>query len=89
MISKKKLLGATLVTAAALAFSTAPITSAFAHGQHGEVKCYGLNGCEGQGKCGASQGKNKCKGQGVVMKKSKSECEKVGGTLTPPKHTKK
>lgn len=89
MISKKKLLGATLVTAAALAFSTAPITSAFAHTHHnGKVDCYGLNGCKGKGSCKSSlnscKGKNSCRGEGVE-KKSKQECVKAGGTTTAPK----
>ncbi len=90
MISKKKLLGATLVAAAALAFSTAPITSAFANSHHnGKVECYGLNSCKGKGSCksglNSCKGKNSCKGEGVVMKKSKQECEKAGGTTTAPR----
>lgn len=90
MISKKKLLGATLVTAAALAFSTAPITSAFANTHHtGEVKCFGLNSCKGKGGCKSNlnscKGKNSCEHKGVEMKKSKQECVKEGGTTTAPK----
>lgn len=59
-----------------------------------KVKCYGSNGCSGQGACGGKtldgksyscHGNNECKGQGWEHKASKAECEKVGGVTDKAK----
>ena len=55
-------------------------------------KCYGINGCKGQGSCGGKTagashecaGQNSCGGQGWLWV-GKGACTKIkGGSLTPP-----
>jgi hypothetical protein len=52
----------------------------------GDVYCSGINSCKGTGACaGAGHGcggQNGCKGQGIV-KSTKDECQKKGGTVVP------
>lgn len=83
----KKLIGVTIATAAALTFASSPLTSAFAQGAMGDVKCYGINSCKGQSACKTTQnpsgpGKNSCKGQGLKMVSSEKDCTDAGGKLT-------
>jgi hypothetical protein len=48
-------------------------------------RCYGVNGCKGEGAYATAKndckGHNQCKGQGVVLK-TPTECKALGGTLT-------
>ena len=50
-----------------------------------DVKCSGINGCKGEGKCAGADhscaGKNACKGQGWINSASAEECTKAGGTV--------
>ena len=82
--------GAALATAAALAFSTLPVTGAFA-ADEAKVKCEGVNSCKGTSACATATsgcaGQNSCKGQGYLemtqaecdAAKAKLEKEKAGG----------
>ncbi len=85
MISKKKILGATLVTAAALAFSTIPVASSLAGSNNAMVKCYGVNSCKGKSACKSSmnscKSQNSCKGKGIVMKKTAQDCKNANGKV--------
>ncbi len=86
MKTRKHIVGITLATAAALAFSAAPITSSLANSMSHQVKCVGVNACKGQGSCrtkkNACKGQNSCKGKGIKMMSSKESCQKAGGTVT-------
>ena len=86
-MSGKKLIGVSLATAAALAFASAPITSAFAAGSSDKVQCFGVNSCKGKSACktakNSCKGENACKGQGFMMKTAK-KCKKAGGTTEQP-----
>jgi hypothetical protein len=77
MINGKKLTTFALATAAAVMFSTAPLTAAHA-ADEAKVKCEGVNACKGTSACktatNACAGKNACKGTGVLML-SKAECD--------------
>lgn len=72
----KKLSGAALATAAALMFSTAPLSVASA--DEAKVKCEGVNACKGSSACktanSACKGQNSCKGHGYV-EMTKAECD--------------
>jgi hypothetical protein len=72
-----KKLSLALATAAAVMFSSAPLTAANA-ADEAKVKCEGVNACKGTSACGtaanACAGKNACKGQGFLML-TKAECE--------------
>ncbi|MHB1948227.1 MAG: BufA2 family periplasmic bufferin-type metallophore [Gammaproteobacteria bacterium] len=85
MSTNKKVLSATLATAAAISFAVAPITSAVA-AKH-TVPCYGVNSCKGKSQCktakSSCKGTNSCKGQGYLMKTEK-QCKKLGGSTTEP-----
>ena len=85
MDSKKKILGLTIATAAAVSFAMAPITSAFASTH--KVPCYGVNSCKGKSACktakSSCKGQNSCKGQGFLMKTEK-QCNKLGGSTEEP-----
>jgi hypothetical protein len=73
----KKLSSLALATAAAVMFSTAPLTVANA-ADEAKVKCEGVNACKGTTACGTASnscaGKNSCKGKGFLML-SKAECD--------------
>jgi uncharacterized membrane protein len=77
MITSKKLSGLALATAAAMMFSTAPLTAANA-ADDGKVKCEGVNACKGTSSCATASnscaGKNACKGHGFLML-SQSDCD--------------
>lgn len=72
-----------LATAAAVMFSSAPLTAANA-ADEAKVKCEGVNACKGTSACGtaanACAGKNACKGQGFLML-SKAECDSAKAKL--------
>jgi len=69
------------MTAAALIVSGTLATSAFAAGGT-EGKCFGVNGCKGQGACKTAQndckGMNACKGHGFIVM-TDTECAEKGG----------
>jgi len=73
----KKLSSLALATAAAVMFSSAPLTAANA-ADEAKVKCEGVNACKGKSACGtaanACAGKNACNGQGFLML-TKAECD--------------
>jgi len=68
------------MTAAALIVSGTLATAAFAEGTEG--KCFGVNGCKGQGACKTAQndckGHNACKGKGFVVM-TDTECAEKSG----------
>ena len=78
----KKLSSLALATAAAVMFSTAPLTGA--HAEEAKVKCEGVNACKGTSACGtaanACAGKNSCKGHGFLML-TKAECDAAKAKL--------
>ncbi len=86
----KKKIASVLATAAAVAFSMAPITSSIALADHGSnmAPCYGVNGCKGKSECKTAantcKGENGCKGKGVLMMTAK-KCKKSGGSTDEPK----
>lgn len=86
-MNTKKKIATIIATTAAIAFATAPLTTAIAHSHKDKVKCYGVNSCKGKSKCKTAQnackGKNSCKGKGYMMKTEK-ECKKMGGSTTEP-----
>ncbi|HUU25291.1 MAG TPA: hypothetical protein VMW68_06965 [Methyloceanibacter sp.] len=71
------------MTAAALIFSGTLATSAFAAGGT-EGKCFGVNGCKGQGACKTAQndckGHNACQGKGFIVM-TDTECAEKSGTF--------
>jgi len=77
MTHGKKLSSLALATAAAVMFSTAPLTAANA-ADEAKVKCEGVNACKGTSACAtannACAGKNACKGAGMLML-SQAECD--------------
>ncbi len=79
----KKLSSLALATAAAVMFSSAPLTAANA-ADEAKVKCEGVNACKGTSACGtaanACAGKNACKGTGFLML-SKAECDAAKAKL--------
>ena len=86
MNNKKKTLGLTIATTAAIAFATAPVTSSIVYAAD-NVLCYGVNNCKGQSECQTAtstcNGNNACKGRGYLIK-TESECKKMGGSLKNP-----
>jgi hypothetical protein len=78
----KKLSSLALATAAAVMFSTAPLTGA--HAEEAKVKCEGVNACKGTGACQSASnqcaGKNSCKGKGFVML-TKADCDAAKAKL--------
>jgi hypothetical protein len=83
MTHGKKLSNLALATAAAVMFSTAPLTAANA-ADEAKVKCEGVNACKGTSACGtaanACAGKNACKGTGFLMM-TKAECDAAKAKL--------
>ena len=73
----KKLSSLALATAAAVMFSSAPLTAANA-ADEAKVKCEGVNTCKGKGACStasnACAGKNSCGGKGFLML-TQAECD--------------
>lgn len=68
MISKKKLTGLVIATAAAGLFATANISTA---AEEAKVQCEGANACKGQSSCKTAN--NACKGQNACKGKGKAE----------------
>jgi hypothetical protein len=85
---KSKISGIAMATAAAMLFSTAPLTAASA-ADAAKVKCEGANSCKGKSACHTAtsgcQGQNSCKGKGYLML-SKADCD---ATLAKMKSEKK
>jgi hypothetical protein len=75
MNHRKTLSTAALATAAAMLFSTAPLTVLAA--DTAKIKCDGGNSCKGKSECStatnACAGQNSCKGTGYVAL-TKAEC---------------
>lgn len=75
--SVKKFSGLALAAAAAIAFTTAPLSAANA-ADEAKVKCEGVNACKGTSDCKTAKheckGMNNCKGEGVSQM-TKAECE--------------
>ncbi|MFC4309653.1 hypothetical protein ACFPN2_11235 [Steroidobacter flavus] len=82
MTHGKKLSTLALATAAAVMFSTAPLTASAA--DEAKVKCEGVNACKGTTACAtaanACAGKNACKGTGFLML-SKADCDAAKAKL--------
>ena len=78
----KKFSSLALATAAAVMFSSAPLSAANA--DEAKVKCEGVNACKGTSACGtatnACAGKNACKGQGFLML-SQADCDAAKAKL--------
>ena len=76
MPASKHTHSAALATAAALLFSTLPITAVLA--DEAKMHCVGGNACKGQSACksasNACKGKNACKGQGF-SEVTKKQCD--------------
>lgn len=85
-MSNKKIIGITIATAAALAFSAAPVTSALAKGQVNSTRCFGVNSCKGMSDCKSAnnscKGMNSCKGKGLKMVASNKVCKDEGGSTS-------
>ena len=82
----RKVTGALLATAVALALSSIAANAADApspSSQAPQVKCLGANACKGQSACKTAtndcQGKNSCKGKGYVVTSDEKSCEAKGG----------
>lgn len=82
MISKKKLSGLAIATAAAGLFATATLPSVAFAAESGMIHCTGVNACKGKSDCktadNACKGMNSCKGKGFIAMSDK-ECAKKGG----------
>lgn len=89
---KNKIIGSALATAAAIAFASVPVTSAFAEcttqcntnlGPEYSVTCFGGNACRGQGVCKTAtstcRGNNSCRGEGYSLTRSERDCLNSGG----------
>ncbi|MHA1598527.1 MAG: BufA2 family periplasmic bufferin-type metallophore [Alphaproteobacteria bacterium] len=78
----KKTAGATLATAAAAMFAMGVVMTPVQGNAAENVKCFGVNGCKGQGACktavNACKGMNSCKGQGFLPM-TEAACDKAGG----------
>ena len=82
MSISKNVSGAAIATAAALLFSSAPITVASA--EAAKMHCDGVNACKGQSSCksaaNACKGQNSCKGKGF-LEMSARDCETAKAKL--------
>ena len=71
--------------AAALLFSGTAVVAPTSAVAMENVKCFGVNGCKGQGACKTAtnecKGQNGCKGKGFVLL-STADCTAQGGTTT-------
>ena len=85
-MSTRRLSSVALATAAALAFSTVVVTTAFA--EEAKVKCEGVNSCKGTSACATAQnacaGQNTCKGHGFLQL-TKAECDAAKAKLEKEK----
>jgi uncharacterized membrane protein len=85
MMTRTKMSGLILASAAAALFTTAPMAYGDSHeAKAGEVKCSGVNACKGTGECATAtnscKGQNACKGSGW-MHSSKADCDAKGGKV--------
>lgn len=84
-MQNKKLMGATIAAAAAMAFVVAPVTSFATVAE--KAPCYGANACKGRSACKSAKnsckGQNACKGQGVKMV-NPQHCNKMHGSTQDP-----
>jgi hypothetical protein len=68
-MNSRILSGVALAAAAAVVFSSAPLSTARA--DDAKVKCQGVNSCKGHSACksanNACKGQNSCKGKGFMM----------------------
>ena len=75
-MNSRKMSSVALAAAAAMVFSTAVVTTAFAADK--TVKCTGVNSCKGQSACKSAsnscKGQNSCKGKGFV-EMTKADCD--------------
>ena len=75
-MQKSHKLSVAMATAAAVLFSTAPLTASAADAA--KVKCEGANSCKGKSACHTAtsgcQGQNSCKGKGYLML-TKADCD--------------
>jgi hypothetical protein len=75
-MNSRILSGVALAAAAAVVFSSAPLTAA--HAEDAKVKCQGVNSCKGHSACksasNACKGQNSCKGKGF-MTMTQAECD--------------
>lgn len=75
MITRKRLTGLVLATAAAGMFAAATVSSA---AEQAKVECDGANACKGKSSCqtanNACKGQNSCKGKGKA-EVSKADCD--------------
>jgi hypothetical protein len=84
-MNKGVMAGAVLATAVGLMFMAHPALAQTPAGssQQAKVKCVGGNDCKGKSACKTATspgpGQNSCKGQGVVMTKTTTECTDKGG----------
>ncbi len=82
-----KLRGIVVASAALGLMAGGAVVAQAGHHESGQVKCAGINSCQGQGACGAMDGshdcagKNSCKGKGWVYVNSAEECTDQGGTV--------
>ncbi len=82
----KKLSGVALASAAAtlILSGVSSVASAASHEKVAEVKCSGINSCNGTSACATATtscaGTNSCKGQGWV-KATAADCATKGGTV--------
>lgn len=78
----KKLSSLALATAAAVMFTTAPLTGA--HAEEAKVKCEGVNNCKNTTACKTATNEcaqqNSCKGRGYLMM-SKADCDAAKAKL--------
>ena len=80
----KRIAGAVLATAVALAFAgSAFAADASPSSQPQQLKCLGANSCKGQSACKTAtndcQGKNSCAGKGYIVTADEKTCEAKGG----------
>lgn len=81
-----KLRGILVASAALGMLAAAPGAAVADEGSADQVKCSGINSCNGKGECGAADGsndcagKNSCKGKGWVHA-SADECSSKGGSV--------
>jgi hypothetical protein len=86
MENTMKKIATIIVTSAALAVASAPLTSVISYA-HGKVKCYGVSTCKCKTAHKSCKGKSTCDEKGMVMMKSAAACKKQGGSTTAPAST--
>jgi hypothetical protein len=82
-----------IITAAAIAFITAPITSSLAQAKTSKVPCYGVSACHGKSKSKCKTATHSCKGENGCKEKNvllatPKHCKKLGGSVEKPEEQK-